>query len=427
MVSHTHQPPVVETPNRIDPLDEFATGWLSFLTKGTLGYAGNQKRRLILTNVLISMTAALMMIYAAIYAFIGGADLSLPILVNLTAAFLLVLTPVLHPIHPMLGALYNLAIWLSFGFFTSFSFGSGSGLHFFFLSGVASAILIMGVRQNLISMVNIFVQVGFFMYFDKFRPEPAAYIAISEAQVGILYYLSVPLAVGFIFCMVLYAFLQAHRAELMLQEEYEFSENLLARMLPQPVASELKQSPGKTIATYHEDATILFADLVGFSPRAETQSAEDLVTFLNAIFTRFDLLAERHGVEKIKTIGDAFMVAGGMPQKQPDHAERIAQLALEMMAEAKRFASEIGEDFDLRIGVATGGAVAGVIGTHKPFYDVWGTTVNLAARLETTAQPGTILISAATNADLGDAFETAPRGALELKGVGVTPVFELRG
>ena len=425
MVANSEQIYTSSGPSRVDPLDEFATGWLSFLTKGTLGYEGTQKRRLILTNVLVLMTAILMVFYSVMFALVAGQNLSLPIAVNLSAAFLLLLTPLLHPIHPMFGALYNLFIWLSFGVFTAYTFGSNSGLHFFFLSGVASAILIMGVRQNLISMINILLQVGLFMFFDQMYPEPASYIVVSDLQINVLYYITVPIAVAFIFCMVLYAFLQAHRAELMLNEEYQFSENLLARMLPQPIAAQLKQYPNETIAEYHPDATILFADLVGFTPRAETQSPERLVAFLNALFTRFDLLAERHGLEKIKTIGDAFMVAGGMPNSQQDHASRIAALALEMKAEARRFASEIGEDFDIRIGVATGGVVAGVIGTHKPFYDVWGKTVNMAARIECHAQPGSIIISEETAKQIGEDFSIKEAGCVELKGVGKRTVFEL--
>lgn len=426
MVSHAQQPHLVEAPARIDPLDEFATGWFSFLTKGTLGYAGNQKRRLILTNVLVSMTVALMLLFAVLFLIVGGTEILPLVGVNILAAAALSLTPRLHPINPMLGALYNLSIWLTYASFTIYVLGSGSGIHFFFLSGVASAILIMGVQQNVVSMINIVVQVSLFMYFDKMHVHPSGLLNVDHTQVSVLYYITVPIAVAFIFCMVLYAFLQAHRAEVMLNKEYEFSENLLARMLPQPIATQLKQEPGKTIANYHDDVTILFADLVGFTPRAETQSPEDLVNFLNALFTRFDLLAERHGLEKIKTIGDAFMVAGGMPEYQKDHAKRVANLALAMKAEAKRFASEIGEDFEMRIGVASGSVVAGVIGTHKPFYDVWGGTVNVAARLEALARPGTVLISEETAQALDDEFKTLKRGAIQLKGMGERHVFELK-
>ena len=427
MVTNSEQIYTQHIPSRVDPLDEFATGWLSFLTKGTVGYEGTEKRRLILMNVLVSLTAVLMVFYSGLFALVGGSALSIPIAVNLTAAFLLLLTPLLHPIHPMVGAVYNLVVWLMFGIFTSYSFGANSGLHFFFLSGVASAILIMGVRQNFMSMVNIILQVALFMYFDQYHYDPATYLVVTITQINILYFTTVPIAVAFIFCMVLYAFLQAHRAEVMLNEEYQFSENLLARMLPQPIATQLKQDPKRTIADHHKDVTILFADLVGFTPRAETQSAQRLVAFLNALFTRFDNLAERNGLEKIKTIGDAFMVAGGMPEPQEDHAHRIATLALEMKAEARRFASESGEDFDIRIGIATGGVVAGVIGTHKPFYDVWGKTVNVAARLEASAETGTILISEEMAERVKDDFDVKSVGSIDLKGVGERPVFALQG
>ncbi|MEM9715915.1 MAG: adenylate/guanylate cyclase domain-containing protein [Pseudomonadota bacterium] len=416
-----------QTASRIDGLDNFASGWLSFLTTGTACYKGTQRRRLVMTNVLVFLVAGLMTLYALVFLVIGGLDLILPVTVNIVAALALLLTPKLHPIHPMVGSIYNLTIWLLFATFVSFAFGTASGIHFFFLSGVASAILIMGVRQNAISMLNILTQGGLFMYFDRGEFAPAGFINVNMAQLNVLYYITVPLAVAFIFCMVLYAFTQAHRAETLLQQEYRFSENLLARMLPQSIAEELKQNPGQTIADHHDSATILFADLVGFTPRANRQSAESLVDFLNALFTRFDTLAELNGLEKIKTIGDAFMVAGGMPDKREDHAVKIAKLALEMKAEAKRFASEIDDDCEIRIGIATGPVVAGVIGKQKPFYDVWGGTVNLASRLEASARPGSILISERTKTLIEAEFEVATYGVVELKGVGNTNIYQLVG
>ncbi|MEO0341820.1 MAG: adenylate/guanylate cyclase domain-containing protein [Pseudomonadota bacterium] len=412
-------------PSPVDALDAFATGRWQFLTTGTTAYSGRQKRRLVLTNVIIYMTSSLMLFYAGVFALVGGAGLISPIAVNLCVGLALLLTPYLHPYHPLLGTVYNLLLWLGFGVFTSYSFGSGAGIHFFFLSGVASAILIMGVRQNIVSFMNIMVQVGLFMYFDQNHAAPAAYVDVSRTGIAALYLTSVPIAVAFIFCMILYAFVQAARAETLLQREYEFSENLLGRMLPRSIANQLKQHPGKTIANYHDDVTILFADLVGFTRRSNTQSPEKLVAFLNALFTRFDMLAERHGVEKIKTIGDAFMVAGGMPDPTQDHASRVAALALEMKSETKRFAAELEENFEIRIGIASGRAVAGVIGTQKPFYDVWGVTVNLAARLEASARPGAILISHETRKKLTDRFHVKTHGEVDLKGVGQTIVYQL--
>jgi adenylate cyclase len=231
----------------------------------------------------------------------------------------------------------------------------------------------------------------------------------------------------FIFCMVYYAFYQAQLAEDALEREYEYSEKLLSNMLPASIAAQLKRNPGQTIADKHEDVTILFADIVGFTPRAQDLTATDLVKFLNTLFIRFDGLANKHKLEKIKTIGDAFMVAGGMPDPQPDHAVRVARMALDMMSETQRYAEETGESLDLRIGIHTGPVVAGVIGSQKPFYDVWGDTVNTAARLETYGTNGQIQVTAETKELLDSVFAFERRGDVEIKGKGKLDLWYLSG
>ncbi|MBL4751926.1 MAG: adenylate/guanylate cyclase domain-containing protein [Amylibacter sp.] len=169
----------------------------------------------------------------------------------------------------------------------------------------------------------------------------------------------------------------------------------------------------------------MFADIVDFTPRAQVQNATELVRFLNNLFTRFDHLAEKHGLEKIKTIGDAFMVAGGMPDAQPDHAIRMAHMALDMMDETRKYAAETGETVELRIGVHTGPAVAGVIGTKKPLYDVWGDTVNTASRLETFGTNGKIQVTDRTKRLLEGGFRFEKRGKVTIKGKGTLDTWYL--
>jgi class 3 adenylate cyclase len=145
-------------------------------------------------------------------------------------------------------------------------------------------------------------------------------------------------------------------------------------------------------------------------------SAGEVVALLNDLFTRFDLLAKRHGVEKIKTIGDGYMAAAGVPTGRPDHAEAIARLALEMREAVAEFARQRGMNLKLRIGVHSGSVVAGVIGTHKFAYDLWGDTVNVASRMESHGVPDEIQISAETCALLSGAYRVEERGAIEIKG-----------
>jgi class 3 adenylate cyclase len=195
------------------------------------------------------------------------------------------------------------------------------------------------------------------------------------------------------------------------------SERLLLNVLPAPVAARLKQEEG-IIADACEEVTVLFADIVGFTPLSERLAAADLVAVLDRVFAGWDQLAARHGVEKIKTIGDAYMVAGGIPLPREDHAEAIAEMALAMGAEVARVATETGLPLQVRIGIDTGPVVAGVIGRAKFIYDLWGDTVNTASRMESHALPGTIQITACTYERLRERYELRPRGTIEVKGKG---------
>jgi adenylate cyclase len=274
------------------------------------------------------------------------------------------------------------------------------------------------VRQNALSVFSIGLGLSCFIISDRIFLEPASFIVVSDTFLSVIYYTSIPTALVFIFCMVFYGFKQASIAEAALQREYEYSEALLANMLPSTIAAQLKRNPGKTIADAHEEATILFADIVGFTPRASHQTPDALVKFLNQLFTRFDDLATQHGLEKIKTLGDAFMVAGGMPVPQSDHAARVARMALDMLAETEKFSAEMGEKIELRIGIHSGPVVAGVIGTKKPFYDVWGDTVNTAARMESFGTNGKIQVTAETKMALEGDFSFVERGRVNIKGKG---------
>ncbi len=206
-------------------------------------------------------------------------------------------------------------------------------------------------------------------------------------------------------------------AEAALEAEYQKSEALLHNIMPPVVAERLKQNP-KVIADSHKQVTILFADIVGFTKIAGRSTPEALVTLLNRIFSRFDALVDDIGVEKIKTIGDAYMVVAGLPAARPDHAQAIARLALRMIDAADGEAQDTGKELKIRIGVHSGPVVAGVIGQKKFAYDLWGDTVNIAARMESHGEAGRIQVSAETAELLGDGFELEPRGTIDIKGKG---------
>jgi len=193
------------------------------------------------------------------------------------------------------------------------------------------------------------------------------------------------------------------------------SEALLLNVLPAPIAERLKRSPG-VIAEAHPDVTVMFADIVAFTPFAERTAPERLVSVLDQIFSAFDELALRHGLEKIKTIGDAYMVAAGLPVAREDHAEIAARMALDMLGEFERLCEALRLDLAIRIGMESGPAVAGVIGRHKFAYDLWGDTVNTASRLESNGVSGRIQVGERAFQRLRGRFRFEERGEIEVKG-----------
>ena len=210
----------------------------------------------------------------------------------------------------------------------------------------------------------------------------------------------------------------------LLGEERARSERLLLNILPAPIAERLKASE-ESIAEHSEGVTVLFADIVGFTPLSARKTPQALVELLNRIFSEFDALADAHGLEKIKTIGDAYMAVAGLPDPWPDHAARAARMALAMLDATARVAAETGEKLALRIGLHSGPVVAGVIGRRKFTYDMWGDTVNTASRMESHGLPGTIHCSEATALLLQGAFQLRARGAMEIKGKGEMHTFLL--
>ena len=203
-----------------------------------------------------------------------------------------------------------------------------------------------------------------------------------------------------------------------LDAERSRSETLLLNVLPRRIADRLKKEPGIVIADRFASATVLFSDIVGFTQMSTQLPAEELVRRLDEIFTRFDGIADRLGLEKIKTIGDAYMVCGGVPLARADHAEAVCEMALEMRQCVDALAAELGSDLRVRIGVHTGPVVAGVIGKKKFIYDVWGDTVNTASRMESHGVPRAIHVSDATYAATKDIYDFESRGTIAVKGKG---------
>ncbi|MEC4894428.1 MAG: adenylate/guanylate cyclase domain-containing protein [Oscillatoria sp. PMC 1051.18] len=222
------------------------------------------------------------------------------------------------------------------------------------------------------------------------------------------------------------SFMQRKQAQDELKNQKEQTEQLLLNILPRPVAQRLQSNP-EIIADDYADASVLFADLVGFTAFSAQKTSTELIKILNEIFSRFDRLTEKYQLEKIKTIGDAYMVVGNLPDAHPKHTIAIAQMALEMQASIADFSRQTNENFQLRIGINIGPVVAGVIGKTKFIYDLWGDTVNVASRMESSGVPGKIQVTATVYERLKDRFKFETRGLVPIKGKGEMTTYFLVG
>ncbi|XXF79985.1 adenylate/guanylate cyclase domain-containing protein [Myxococcaceae bacterium GXIMD 01537] len=211
-----------------------------------------------------------------------------------------------------------------------------------------------------------------------------------------------------------------------LRDAHRQSERLLLNVLPKSIAERLMRGE-PVFAERFDEVTVLFADLVGFTRWAASTSPEAVVGVLGRVFTAFDALSERYGLEKIKTLGDAYMVVAGVPAPRPDHREVMATMALEMLREVARLNGELGTALDVRVGMHSGPVVAGVLGTRKAAYDLWGDTVNMASRLESHGAPGRIQVAESLWRALSDRFDFEPRGEVDIKSIGPTPTWLLLG
>lgn len=248
---------------------------------------------------------------------------------------------------------------------------------------------------------------------------------VPESQV-LLYCENALLVSSLAFFALRFFVIERDKAQSALEREQARSEGLLLNILPAQIAERLKAGQ-QTIADGYAEATILFADLVGFTQLSATVPPDELVTMLNRLFSRFDELSGRYGVEKIKTIGDAYMACAGVPVARDDHAEAVAEMALSMRDAIEAHNREFGTQLKIRIGINSGPVVAGVIGLKKFIYDLWGDTVNFASRMESHGVPNGIQVSVSTWEKLRSHYEFEARGPIEVKGIGSVPAYLLMG
>jgi adenylate cyclase len=224
----------------------------------------------------------------------------------------------------------------------------------------------------------------------------------------------------------IYAFSTIYRAEQDVITEKEKTDQLLLNILPGVVAERFKNDQS-FLAEGYQSVSVLFADIVGFTNFSEKAAPDDLVKFLNDVFSKFDILSEEFGLEKIKTIGDSYMVAGGVPTPSNNHLPRICKMALKMQEAIQPLKTPSGQPVQIRIGISTGPVTAGVIGVKKFTYDLWGDTVNTASRMESHAEVGSIQVTNEVYLLIKNVFECKERGVIQVKGKGAMMTYNLTG
>lgn len=288
-----------------------------------------------------------------------------------------------------------------------------------------AALALLGLRRAIPWLVAFAVEVLGLALLDPLLSRHPAQLPIGfVVTFFVLNILGVTIAT---FVMLGYFVEQRDRARVALEVEQQRSQRLLLNVLPAPIAERLKADPG-VIAEHFGSVSVLFADLVGFTERTEVMPPDQLVALLDRIFSTFDREADKEGVEKIKTIGDAYMLAGGLPDPRPDHLEATVRAALAMRAHIAEIAAEPGMAWlAVRIGIDSGPAVAGVIGRRKFIYDLWGDTVNTASRMESHGLPGEIQVTERVAAALATTHSLRRRGTIPIKGKGpMTTYFVVR-
>jgi adenylate cyclase len=302
-------------------------------------------------------------------------------------------------------------------------FVASSGMILWAIITPLAALALLGVQRSVAWLAAFLVEVGALALFDPWLSrDPAALPTGFVLTFFVLNIVGVTLSAFVMLGYFVYQREQTHRA---LEVERERSERLLRNVLPEPIAERLKHDEG-VIAEHYDAVTVLFADLVGFTARSAAMEARELVSLLDRIFSGFDGLADAEGLEKIKTIGDAYMLAGGVPDPRPDHADAVARVALAMRDEIAGIAASSDHGWlAIRIGIDTGPAVAGVIGRRKFIYDLWGDTVNTASRMESLGTSGQIQVTARMAEALATGSVLRPRGTIEVRGKGPMETFWL--
>ncbi|MDT5251895.1 MAG: adenylate cyclase [Mycobacterium sp.] len=345
--------------------------------------------------------------------------------INIVAAAIYAVVPLLHRFGELVPPLTFIGTAYVSIFAICWFVGTGSGLQFYFLVASCLIVLQLGVDRIFLAASLAAIAAGLVITLQFLVPRDTG--AQPAWSLSLSFVVTTVSACVMVVTTVWYAVREIVRAEEAMEVEYERSEALLANILPSSIAERLKDPARNIIADKYDDASVLFADIAGFTERASDMAPDKLILFLDRLYSDFDALVDKHGLEKIKVSGDSYMVVSGVPQPRADHVEALAALALDMADVANGLKDSRGDALPLRIGLASGPVVAGVVGSRRFFYDVWGDAVNVASRMESTDSVGRIQVPEDVYRRLKSDFVLQERGVVEVKGKGVMRTWYLIG
>ncbi|MGB7205760.1 MAG: adenylate/guanylate cyclase domain-containing protein [Anderseniella sp.] len=398
---------------------QYKGSWLErFVTLGTDGWYGHDKLGLVVANVTGFLATLSSLGFALTYSMHDYTSLAPLVWGNIVSALCTVITPLFHRFGRIAAALWlTIVVFFSVTWFTSL-LGRDSGIMLNLIATAAVSFAILGMeRVKLVAVICVAAATIIIVSWNMW-PHPAPGIYDDPTFMRQTFATAIVSVMGIMFVVVFYAFFLAKQAQARLQE-------LMKAMMPDAIADRLMANAGETIAQAHEHVVVLFSDIVGFVELSNRLGAVRVVAVLDDMFRGFDELATKYGVEKIKTIGDAYMAVAGVPSPvyRPEHA--MVDFAKAMLKCAGEVGERHGIDLELRIGMASGPIMAGVVGKSKYSYDVWGAAVNLAARLESVGTPGCVVTTGDIKVVLQDEHKFLRTGTINLKGFGKVTIWSV--
>ncbi|HTQ21019.1 adenylate/guanylate cyclase domain-containing protein [Mycobacterium sp.] len=388
-------------------------------------YADSEARRARILNVTAIMAVGVCVLFG-ILGFVPGPPVWQTQIINFAAGMIFATIPYLRKFGELVAPLTFVLSAYVVIVVICIDLGTGSGVQYYLVTTSSLLILQLGIERIRLALLLTITGAAVVIALQFTVPrstgvEPPWAMQLSFATTTIS-------ACVMVIVTVWFALRDTDRAEAAMEAEYERSEALLANMLPASIAERLKDPDrNKIIADKYDEASVLFADIVGFTERASNTPPADLVRFLDKLYSAFDALVDKHGLEKIKVSGDSYMVVSGVPRPRPDHVEALADFAIEMAEVAAGLKGPHGHAVPLRIGMANGPVVAGVVGSRRFFYDVWGDAVNVASRMESTDSVGRIQVPETIYERLRDDFVLQARGSIDVKGKGIMRTWYLVG